>query len=87
MKVTYNHRILIYLYIKHITDGEVKYMQKIRFSESEVISYLEDLILSQEANDDEEQLYEEYNWNGKLSKNNYIYKRLVMKMTKTYKGE
>jgi hypothetical protein len=52
-----------------------------------VISYLEEKIHDGLASEDEEQLYEEYQWENKLSKNNYTYKQLVNEMKKSYRGE
>jgi hypothetical protein len=60
---------------------------KVQFRKSEVISYLEEKIHDGLANEDEEQLYEEYQWNNKLNKNNYTYKQLIDEMKKSYRGE
>jgi hypothetical protein len=60
---------------------------EVQFRKSEVISYLEEKIHDGLASEDEEQLYEEYQWNNKLNKNNYTYKQLVGEMKKSYRGE
>jgi hypothetical protein len=54
-------------------------MEKIRFSKSEVIAYLEEKILMNEATEDESALYEHYIWNRKLTKG-YTYKKLIREM-------
>lgn len=59
-------------------------MEKIKFCEEEVLGFLEDIIISGEANQDELELYENYIWDGKLNKMNYTYKRLVEQMRELY---
>jgi hypothetical protein len=59
-------------------------MEKIKFCEEEVLGFLEDIIISGEADQDELELYENYIWNGKLHKMNYTYKNLIMEMRKLY---
>lgn len=54
-------------------------MEKNKFRKSEVIAYLEDLILMNMATEDESTLYENMHWTGKLEKNN-TYKAVVKKM-------
>jgi hypothetical protein len=60
-------------------------MQKLRFLKSEVIAYLEELLLDQAATDEQEELYVEYKWTGKLKKN-YTYKVTLKEMKKIYEG-
>lgn len=62
-------------------------MTKVQFRKSEVISFLEDKIHDGLANEDEEQLYEDFRWTNKLDKNNYTYKCLVFEMRQNYRGE
>lgn len=61
-------------------------MEKFTIRTSEVISFLEDLISDGLANQDEELLYENYRWEGKLYKTNYTYKSTILKMKKEYEG-
>jgi hypothetical protein len=61
-------------------------MEKVKFRTSEVIAYLEEKLLSNMATEDETILYEEYQWNNKLDKNNYTYKQLLAEMRKEYEG-
>lgn len=60
---------------------------KVQFRKSEVISFLEEKIHDGLANEDEEQLYEQYQWENKLDKNNYTYQQLVNEMKRQYRGE
>jgi hypothetical protein len=60
-------------------------MEKIRFSKSEVLSFVEDLILCQMATQEELEWYEEVKWN-KVFKINYTYKLIVKKMVREYNG-
>lgn len=60
-------------------------MEKIRFNKSEVLAFVEELILDQMATEDELEWYENYVWD-KQFKINYTYKKLVEKMIKEYKG-
>lgn len=62
-------------------------MGKVQFRRSEVISFLEEKIHDGLANEDEEQLYEQYQWENKLDKNNYTYRLLINEMKKLYRGE
>lgn len=59
-------------------------MEKVKFRTSEVLSYLEEKINDNVATVDELELYEDYQWNGKLSKNNYTYKSLLSEMRKLH---
>lgn len=61
-------------------------MQKVRFLKSEVIAYLEELLLDQAATDEQEELYVEYTYTGKLVKN-YVYKKTVLQMKSIYEGK
>jgi uncharacterized protein YigA (DUF484 family) len=58
-------------------------MNKIKFRSSEVVAYLEDKILMNMATEDENTLYENLHWNGKLAKND-TYKALVREMKKLW---
>jgi hypothetical protein len=60
-------------------------MTKLRFNKSEVISYLEEKLLMNEANQDETELYENYIWNNKLTKG-YTYKKLIAEMKDIFEG-
>lgn len=60
---------------------------KVQFRKSEVISFLEEKIHDGLANEDEEQLYEQYQWENKLDKNNYTFQQLVNEMKRQYRGE
>lgn len=59
-------------------------MEKVKFRTSEVLGYLEEKISDNVATVDELELYEDYQWNGKLSKNNYTYKSLLSEMRKLH---
>lgn len=48
---------------------------------NEVIAFLEEMIVSEMATENEEILYQDYKWFGKLNKNN-TYKRVLKKMKK-----
>lgn len=55
-------------------------MEKLKFSQEEVIGFLEDLIVSGEATQEEQNLYQNYMLYGKLIKMSYTYKHLVEQM-------
>lgn len=57
--------------------GEI--MEKLHFKKEEVIAYLEDLLLMNTATYEQEQLYVDYKWDGKLKKN-YAYKLTLKEM-------
>ena len=59
-------------------------MEKLHFCEEEVLGFLEDIIQSGEANQDEVEFYEDYRLFGKLHKMNHIYKGLVMQMRELF---
>jgi hypothetical protein len=61
-------------------------MNKIRFSKMEVLAFVEELILDQMANQDVLEWYENYVWNNEFKKN-YIYKVIIRKMVREYRGE
>jgi hypothetical protein len=61
-------------------------MTKLRFSKSEVISFLEDLIKDGAANEEQEELYINYTWNSVLVKNN-TYKQVLRMMKREYEGK
>jgi hypothetical protein len=54
-------------------------MEKVTFRKEEVIAFLEDMIISEMATYDEEVLYQNYKWTGKLEKN-YTYKMVLHRM-------
>jgi hypothetical protein len=56
-------------------------MEKLHFSKSEVIAFLEEMIEIGMATEDEQLLYENYIWNGKLERSN-TYKKVLKKMKK-----
>jgi hypothetical protein len=55
-------------------------MEKLHFAEEEVLGFLEELIVSGEANQDEQNLYQDYLLQGHLKKFNCTYKQLVLQM-------
>lgn len=55
-------------------------MEKLTFRKDEVIAFVEDLIQSNAATDEQEEMYEEYQWTNKLNKNNYTYKLTISQM-------
>jgi hypothetical protein len=59
-------------------------MEKVKFHKEEVISFLETKIELNEANQDELELYEDYQWSGELNKTNYTYKLLLKQMRDLY---
>lgn len=61
-------------------------MKKASLRKSEVIAYLEEKILNNEATEEESVLYEDYKWTKELEKNN-TYVRLVKEMFAEYRGE
>jgi hypothetical protein len=54
-------------------------MTKLNFSLEEVVSFLEMKMMDNTATYEQEQLYVEYKWNGKLKKN-YTYKLTLKEM-------
>mgnify|MGYP005750563679 CR=1 FL=1 len=56
---------------------------KLTWRKSEVLAYLEELVLTGEATDAESVLLENYHWTGKLNKNN-TYKMIIRKMRKEW---
>jgi hypothetical protein len=59
-------------------------MDKLHFSEEEVLGFLEELIISGEANQDEQNLYQDYLLQCQLKKFNHTYKQLVLKMRELF---
>jgi hypothetical protein len=51
-----------------------------KFRTSEIISYLEEKLNDNMATEEEEQLYSDYKWSGKVNKNTYAWKNLIMEM-------
>lgn len=72
------------IYIYNNIDKGVNKMEKLKFRKSEVIAYLEDLVSENAATDEQEELYEEFQWSGKLNKNNYTFKLTVSQMRKLW---
>lgn len=60
-------------------------MQKVRFLKSEVISYIEELINDGAASEEQEELYVNYKWTGKLEMN-YTYKVTLKEMKRIYES-
>lgn len=58
---------------------EVNWMTKLNFSTEEVASFLEMKLLDNTATYEQEQLYVEYKWNGKLERN-YTLKKTIKEM-------
>jgi hypothetical protein len=61
-------------------------MEKVKFQKEEVISFLETKIELNEANQEELELYEDYQWSGKLEKND-TYKMLIKEMRKLFNNK
>jgi hypothetical protein len=59
-------------------------MDKLKFSECEVLSYLEDKILDNIATEDEQNLYQNFLLQGQLKKFNHTYKQLVLQMRELF---
>jgi hypothetical protein len=59
-------------------------MEKLKFSECEVLSYLEEKILDNIATEDEIKLYQDYLLFGELKKFNCTYKQLVLQMRELF---
>lgn len=55
-----------------------------QFSEQEVIDYIVFKLLSGEATDDEERLYLDHVWNGRIDKDSHIYKKLLKELLRVY---
>jgi hypothetical protein len=62
-----------------MTGGDI--MEKLHFTKSEVIAFLEELHEIGMATEDEQILYENYIWDGELVRNN-TYKKVLKKMKK-----
>lgn len=60
-------------------------MERNTFRLSEVISFLEMKLLENTATYDEEQLYVDYNWDGRLKKG-YTYKKLINEMKEIHEN-
>jgi hypothetical protein len=60
-------------------------MEKLHFSLEEVISFLEMKMIDNTATYEQEQLYVDYKWDGKLKKN-YTYKLTLRQMKKIYEN-
>lgn len=61
-------------------------MDKLHFSKEDVIGFLETKLLDNTASQEEQELYEQYVWNGKLE-NNYTRKILISQMKRIYNGK
>lgn len=64
-------------------------MNKLRWTQEEVISYLEYLIQQNAATEKEMELYLDYTWTGDFDKSNHLhtYKKVVRKMKREFEGE
>lgn len=60
-------------------------MSKRRFTKSDLVAFLEDLIEMDTATQEEMEYYEDFHWTGEL-KVNYTYKKIVRKMKREYMG-
>lgn len=58
-------------------------MNQVNFTKSEVLAFVEDLILDQMATEDEQHWYEDLMWYDEF-KTNYTYKNIIRKMRKVY---
>lgn len=61
-------------------------MKEVQWLTSEVISFLEEKLINNEATYEEEQLYIKYKWTGKINKASHTYKMLVQEMNEIYEG-
>ncbi|MFO1442820.1 hypothetical protein KDN24_06280 [Bacillus sp. Bva_UNVM-123] len=59
-------------------------MKKVEFRVEEVLAYLELLVISDLADEDELELYQDFQWKNKLKINTY--NKLIMKMRNEYNG-
>jgi hypothetical protein len=59
-------------------------MEKLKFHKEEVISFLEDKISMNTATQDELEMYENFQWSGKLNKTNYTYKIVLKQMRELF---
>jgi hypothetical protein len=59
-------------------------MEKLKFSECEVQSYLEDKIMDNTATEDEQNLYQNFLLFGKLHKMNHTWQGLVNQMRELF---
>lgn len=57
---------------------------KTNWRKSEVIAYLEEVIIDDIAEDYESEVYEDYKWYGKLNKNTYALKKVIRNMNRKY---
>lgn len=61
-------------------------MKNKQWRKSEVLAYIEELILRDEANDDEIRLYEDWVWNSNINELN-TYNKVLKKMKRQYEGK
>jgi hypothetical protein len=54
------------------------------FRKSEVIAFVEELIQSNAATYEQEEMYLTFKWDGILNKNNQTYKRTIRQMYRLY---
>jgi hypothetical protein len=59
-------------------------MEKLKFSSEEVIGFVEDLIQSNQATQEQQNLYEDFLLFGELKKFNSTYKSLIIMMRKLF---
>lgn len=56
------------------------------FGKDEIIAFLEELMLNDQATYEQEELYLNYTWNGKLSKKNQTCLKTKRQMKRIYNG-
>jgi len=59
-------------------------METLKFNSEEVISFLETIVSDETANEEQEELLQDYMWSGKLKRNNYTYKFTISQMRKLW---
>jgi len=59
-------------------------LKRLRWSNSEVLAYLEHKILNELADEDEIEFYEDCLWSGSINKYTYTYKNLIDEMREYY---
>lgn len=58
-------------------------MERNKFRKEEVVSYLEEILRDGTATEEQEELYLNFKWNGKLVKN-YVCKQTISQMRRLY---
>jgi len=60
--------------------------EKLMWRVSEVIAFIEERIIDDIASEEEEIMYQDYKWSGKINKNTYEWKCVLRNMNKEYNG-